>query len=642
MPVLPPTSRPPDAECDFIIVGSGAGGGPLAGNLARRGFRVLVLEAGGWDEPEVCQVPAFHAHASEHAEISWEFFVKHYAHPRQPDSKWDAARDGVFYPRTATVGGCTMHNAMITLCGPGGDWDEIAGLTGDDSWNSFRMREYFERLERCGYSPRPKESRRSILNWIGRLLGLPPAGNPGRHGFDGWLTTTMADPRIAIRDPELLAQILAAFAVAEAADLVDGRRIVAAALANRLVAPVDPNDWQTMQRNAEGLALIPIAVRDGRRNGPRDFLRQVQQEFPDRLTIQTHTLVTQILFDREPGAPGVPTAVGVRYLKGRHLYRAHPEPSASAGEDGEVRCRREVVLCGGAYNTPQLLKLSGIGPAEELRRFSIPVRVHLPGVGTNLQDRYELGIISEAQRDFPLLQGLSMGEPGPGRAPDPALEEWRAKGTGLYATNAAILGLMKKSRPDLPAPDLFIFALPGYFKGYYRGYSRDIAKAHNVLTWAILTARTLNRGGCVRLRSTDPRDLPEINFHYFHEGTDVQQEDMDAMVEGVKFVREINRRATALGALKREVWPSPDVADDQAIRAFIAREAWGHHASCSCPIGAHGDPMAVLDSRFRVRGVRSLRVVDASVFPRIPGVFIVTNIYMVSEKASDMIAYDNG
>ena len=117
---------------------------------------------------------------------------------------------------------------------------------------------------------------------------------------------------------------------------------------------------------------------------------------------------------------------------------------------------------------------------------------------------------------------------------------------------------------------------------------------------------------------------------------------MDAMVEGVKFVREINRRATALGALKREVWPSPDVADDQALRAFIAREAWGHHASCSCPIGAHGDPMAVLDSRFRVRGVRSLRVVDASVFPRIPGVFIVTNIYMVSEKASDVIAYDNG
>jgi choline dehydrogenase-like flavoprotein len=115
------------AEHDFIIVGSGAGGGPLAANLAKNGFHVLLLEAGGWDTPEVAQVPAFHPHASEHPDLSWEFFVKHYANPEQPDSKWDTERSGIFYPRAATVGGCTLHNAMITICGPSSDWDESRG-----------------------------------------------------------------------------------------------------------------------------------------------------------------------------------------------------------------------------------------------------------------------------------------------------------------------------------------------------------------------------------------------------------------------------------------------------------------------------------------------------------------------------------
>ena len=104
--------------------------------------------------------------------------------------------------------------------------------------------------------------------------------------------------------------------------------------------------------------------------------------------------------------------------------------------------------------------------------------------------------------------------------------------------------------------------------------------------------------------------------------------------------REINRRAAEMGVVKQEIWPAGQMGDDQAIREFVTREAWGHHASCSCPIGADGDPLAVLDSRFRVRGARRLRVVDASVFPRIPGVFIVTNIYMVAEKAGDVIAED--
>jgi len=273
----------------------------------------------------------------------------------------------------------------------------------------------------------------------------------------------------------------------------------------------------------------------------------------------------------------------------------------------------------------------------------------LPGVGMNLQDRYEIGVISEAKEDFELLKDLAMGIPAPGEQPDPALKEWRERKTGLYTSNAIIIGLLKKSRRDLPTPDLFIFAVPGFFKGYYKGYSVDranpnLATRHNLLTWLVMKAHTKNRAGTVKLRSANPLDVPEINFHYFYEGTDRDTgEDLDAIVEGFKFARRINEIARTRGVVKREIWPGPEqkVEDEDSIRQFIAKEAWGHHASCSCPIGAEGDPMAVLDSRLRVRGVRNLRVVDASVFPRIPGVFIATNIYMISEKASDVIAEDN-
>ena len=637
--------RQRDARFDFIIVGSGAGGAPLACNLARKGFRVLVLEAGGWDEPEVAKVPAFHPHASEHPDLSWEFFVKHYQQPPEPDSKPHGPNGGLFYPRAATVGGCTMHNAMITICGPAGDWDEIAGITDDDSWSGERMRPYFERIEHCDYGRAPAALRR-VLNGVRGavedVLDLPHDNNPARHGYDGWLHTTWANPASVVDDAGLLFEVLSALHGAQARGLNSIGSLVRNLLKGTFVECFDPNNWQTLRREPEGLALIPIAVNGGSRSSPRNLLRSVMKEHPESLVVQTETLAAEILFDDQSSDSGSPpTAIGVRVRRGKHLYRAHPQSSGQEGVQEDIYCRREVILCGGAYNTPQLLKLSGIGPAAELNRWKIKVRVDLPGVGTNLQDRYEVGIVSQMSKDFSILKGLSLGPPQPGRPPDAALDQWLSQGTGLYASNAAVLGIFKKSRADLPAPDLFIFALPGYFKGYYKGYSKDIATRHDQLTWALLKAHTKNRAGTVTLRSTNPLDVPEINFHYFTEGSDVEGADLSAMVEGVKFIREINRIATDKGAVKQEVWPGDGVATEEDIAKFVTREAWGHHASCSCPIGADGDPMAALDSRFHVRGTRGLRVVDASVFPRIPGVFLVTNIYMVSEKAGDVIAEDN-
>ena len=137
-------------------------------------------------------------------------------------------------------------------------------------------------------------------------------------------------------------------------------------------------------------------------------------------------------------------------------------------------------------------------------------------------------------------------------------------------------------------------------------------------------------------RSGSAKKPPLIDFHYFVEGDDTQGADLDAVVQGVQFVREMNKYV----GKHTEMVPGTDYNDIGKLKEFIQNEAWGHHASCTCKIGADGDPMAVLDSRFRVRGTKGLRVVDASVFPKIPGYFIVSAIYMISEKAADVIIED--
>jgi choline dehydrogenase len=189
----------------------------------------------------------------------------------------------------------------------------------------------------------------------------------------------------------------------------------------------------------------------------------------------------------------------------------------------------------------------------------------------------------------------------------------------------------------MPEPDLFVFGLPASFQGYYPGYSKELERHRNTFTWAILKAHTRNRAGTVRLRSADPRDVPEINFRYFDEGNDTEGEDLDAMVSGVRFVRSLLRHVPLH---EEELVPGPDIGTDDEVRTFVRDNAWGHHASCTCKLGRPDDPTAVLDSSFRVLGTQSLRVVDASVFPRIPGFFVVTPVYMISEKASDVILAD--
>jgi choline dehydrogenase len=195
-----------------------------------------------------------------------------------------------------------------------------------------------------------------------------------------------------------------------------------------------------------------------------------------------------------------------------------------------------------------------------------------------------------------------------------------------------VCGVIMRSSVAGPDPDLFVFGLPARFEGYFPGYAQGLTKDKRHFTWAILKAHTRNRAGTVRLRSADPRDVPDISFNYFNDGG---EHDLEAMADGVAFARRVMEGSQEF--MTGEVLPGPKVATRDQVKAFVRDQAWGHHASCTCAIGPASDAGAVVDSAFKVHGTQGLRVVDASVFPYIPGFFIVTSVYMASEKAAQAI-----
>jgi choline dehydrogenase len=654
-----------ESEFDFIVIGSGAGGAPVAANLALNGFSVALLEAGGIDEPSDYKVPAFHPKACEDARLSWEFVVRHYEDNAQQalDSKiiehWSPElvrkykdKLGIFYPRAGTLGGCTTHNALVTIYPHKCDWERIAYKTGDDSWRASRMEKYFTELERCQY------------------CGDSPEQASG-HGLVGWLPTNIARPNLIARDWKVFRIVWATLLSIVEGNLRSSIRYFWHAWRQFLGSPhdflfrsyFDPNDFRTPSFEREGMFFVPFSTEVGRRASVRDLLKRAQDR-TDKLTILTDTLITRVLFDNGQGK-GIPLEVvwdpttpypktlekklktiGVEAVKGCHLYKAAAlaKRKERLPQASFIKARKEVILAGGAFNSPQLLMLSGIGPTKQLKENNIVTLKSRSGVGENLRDRYEVAVVCRTQGPFSLTRGANFRTPKLGEKPDPIFKEWLV-GKGPYTTNGVIICFTKKSKSATPQdePDLFVFCFPGDFQGYFPGFSKKAYEA-SVFSWLILKAHSRNRGTVSlashdRRKPPDPRDPPNINFKYFESRSPGPDPDLEAVVDAIEFVRNVNKKLSDI--ISEEVWPGPDVDTREKLRQFVKNEAWGHHASCTNRMGQPQNRNTVVDSNFKVVGTDNLRIVDASVFPEIPGFFIVLPVFMIAQKASEVIIADH-
>ena len=622
---------PQQQSFDFIVVGSGAGGGVLASRLARnnKNFKVLLIEAGSDPSANThYQVPGFHALATEDPKLRWDYFVEHFTNPNIASKDPKRSGRGIFYPRASALGGCTAHHAMITVYPDPSDWDNIASITGDASWGSDAMWRYFERAT-------------------------------DQHGF-GWLTIEAAGVATvvnAVLDPTVDKIVLAPVIhlVEDKPELAKYLWGVAAASIDQLfhAAPQtvfgDTNHLRQIIGDREGLYRIPLSTKNGRRNGVTEFILATNHhpKYQDNLTIWSETLVTRLLFEKGRFS-------GVEFLKKERAYRADRDATRgdwrtweeTKGELLTVWANKEIIVAAGAFNTPQLLMNSGIGPTQHLGEMGIPTILDRQGVGANLQDRYEIPVIDQLDHEFSLLNGYAF-DAGPD---DKGFHDWTGDRSGFYSTNGGTVAIMRRSDPTATGNcDLFIFGVPSEFAGYELGYSQRVRtrEGRSRFTWVILKAHTNNTGE-VKLRTKDPRDPPRINFKNFKDGQNSSDPDLDALERAVEYVRDfmapVRRIGTTTGEFLPGVAASGQVLHGQALRDFIMTQVWGHHASCTCPIGHEDDPNAVLDSEFRVLGAPggNLRVVDASIFPKIPGYFIVLPIYLVAEKAADVILRSYG
>ncbi|KAI3326780.1 GMC oxidoreductase [Xylariaceae sp. AK1471] len=618
------------SEYEYVIIGSGPGGGTLAANLARSGHSVFLIEAGGDYGDDILQtIPVMGAHAAEDPKMSWALFVSHYQNQTQArrDNKFayllpngtyyvgldppeEAEPVGLLYPRGATLGGSSQVNAAVFALPADEHWDAIADLTEDQSWRGTKMGDVFLELENCTYLP---------LN------------SPG-HGFDGPISSGRNNLSYVTESAGQVEILTNTYRELEGIEIESTEQFEE--LMRRDPNRVDPDRYKPSLSQ-----MVNSKDDKGRRSAARNYIVETlnarnsdgSQKYP--LTISLHSLATRVLL--ESSGPGSkPKATGVEYLTGEGLYGADKryDPSQK-GVLKSVKATREVIASGGVFNTPQILKLSGIGPRDELEALNIPVYVDLPAVGNYLFDNYEGGISVEAATDWGAVNPTSRCTFAFDEE-DPCFQEWLISGTGPYAeAGGPYQMLFRSSVSETQNSDIVAFGGTGFiFRGLWPGYS-NVTYPATAFFWSVVTMQTRNRAGTVTLRSANPRDPPRIDFNWFEEGG---SEDLLAITEAIEFTMGILNMTGKPYAPLTPLEPEPGMDISQALRDYV----YSHHAQGSCRMGPAGHADYCVDPDFKVNGVDGLRVVDASIFPVNPGGFPNLPTYMVSQKAFKAISAD--
>ena len=539
---MPSSRQPNNQDFDFIIIGAGSAGCALAGRLSEdRNRRVLLLEAGGWDDDPWIKIP-----------LGWPYLLRHRKHDWMYFAQAEATTGGrgLECARGRIIGGSSSINAMAYVRGHRGDYERWAasGLT---TWSYAHVLPYFRRQE----------------SWNG--------GASFYRGGDGPLSTRMT----AFSDP-----------------LVDAYG-AAGRSAGYKVTP----DYNGAQQ--EGFGVWQMTSRDGRRCSAADaYLRPALSR--KNLSVEINALTSKIIFDGR-------RASGVEYIKNGATLTAH--------------AAREVILCGGVINSPQLLMLSGIGDPAELAQHDIAVKAALPGVGKNLQDHISASIAYARKTPGPFHRAMRFDRIVP------ALARAYYRGEGMATDLPGGIMAFLKSRPDVPLPDvqLIFNAAPMTAHPHLWPFRRAYADGYSCRA---VVLRPESRGR-IELVSADPKQAVRIRQNFL--ATD---SDWKTLRAGLRIARDVCRQAPLQSFMAREIAPGDTSSDDAGLDAHIRENSITvHHPLGTCKMGTASDPQAVVDAELKVFGVEGLRVVDGSVMPDLVGGNINAPIIMIAEKAADLI-----
>ncbi len=544
-----------DTSFDYIVIGGGTAGALLCNRLsADRNVRVLLIEAGRKDDYHWIHIPVGYLHCIGNPRTDWLY-----------QTEADAGLNGrsLRYPRGKTLGGCSSINGMIYMRGQARDYDQWAGLTGDDSWRWEQVLPAFMKHE---------------SHW--RLdEGQPP--NPAfanLHGHKGeW----------RVEKQRLRWDILDAFSQA--------------AQQAGIPATQDFNGGDN-----EGVGYFEVNQKDGWRwNTAKAFLRPKCYGRPN-FEMWTMAQATRLVVERQ--ADGALRCTGVKVWTGDEL--AH------------LTATEEVIVCAGAVNSPQLLQLSGIGPAEVLHQAGIPVTLDLPGVGANLQDHLQIRSVYKV-RDALTLNTLAASPWGKLRIG----MEYLLRRTGPMSMAPSQLGAFTRSRPELEHPNLQYHVQPLSLDAF-----GEPLHSFPAFTASVCNLNPTSRG-TVHIKSPNFEDAPAIAPNYLSTAQD-QQVAADSL--------RVTRRIVSQPALARyapEEWkPGTQYqSDEELIRLAGDIATTIFHPVGTTKMGRDDDPMAVLDSRLRVRGVQALRVVDAGAMPTITSGNTNSPTLMLAEKAAGWI-----
>lgn len=589
-----------DNEYDYIIVGMGAAGSVLAARLAEDpSSRIAVVEAGDnyLDHPLV-KTPLSNLYLWDHPSYqpkNGEYLppYKEWIYKTAPQYNGSVYK----YPRGAQFGGSASHHSLVAFKSDRTTFDEWVEITQDPIWSYENIQQYYNKTE---------------CNWN------PPV-NENNHGRDGWLHITKSLPEYT--------QLM----------------LVKAGMKMGMPFAKDFNGDANDPTQIMGIGYFDMMVNKvtgERSSGAKDLLMPILSRHGN-ITIIPNSLTTKIIIQ-----DGV--ARGIEYEQGNHNYGADTLFRLDNCRRNIIYASKEVILCAGAINTPQLLMLSGIGCSKQLNRHGIGVIANRPGVGKNLLDHMEATLVNKVNMPYSYAASWPSD---PSSIPDammttlsddPSFLSNFLGGQGPYSSNGIPAGFDIKVKSSGDKNPLRIDLHVHSFNFFFAGFNLKEILSSPIYdpcsfyhTFLLEVSHPEANSGTISLRSADPHDMAIIDERLWSSDRDVS-----VLAEGIEISRQLGNKVNELAGCEiigEEVWPGAQYHGESLKEFLKSYSAFGHHICGTCRMGQVNDNMAVVDSRLKVIGVSNLRIVDASIFPTITSANPCWTVYAVAELAADMI-----